>query len=86
MKGMRTNQTGCSKNKRHWKQKQRKGRKMCRGNESQKAVLVETKNEDASEKKVNGHTSANTVNPLDMLVGSGPGKLFRLCFSKMENY
>ncbi|XP_040197215.1 nuclear fragile X mental retardation-interacting protein 1 [Rana temporaria] len=72
MKGMRTNQTGCSKNKRQWRQKQRKGRKMCRGNESQKAVLVETKNEDASEKKVNGHSSANTVNPLDMLVGSGP--------------
>ncbi|XP_077339342.1 FMR1-interacting protein NUFIP1 [Lithobates pipiens] len=71
-KGKRTDQTGCSKNKRSWKHKKQKGRKMCRGNERQKAEWVETKNEDASEKKVNSHRSANAANPLDMLVGSGP--------------
>ncbi|XP_018412105.1 PREDICTED: nuclear fragile X mental retardation-interacting protein 1 [Nanorana parkeri] len=73
MKGMRTEQAGSAKNKRFWKHKKQKNfQNMCRGNEKPKEELMEPKNEDAPEKKVTSHSSENTVNPLDILVGSGP--------------
>ncbi|KAM5180163.1 FMR1-interacting protein NUFIP1 [Mantella aurantiaca] len=72
MKGMRTDQADCSKNKPSWRhKKQKRHRNRNKGNE-QNVVLAKTEKE-ASEEKVTSASTVKTMNPLDMLAGSDPG-------------